>query len=110
MANLQEEELHAVFVTCGITDQATSAQMIAREEGFINLAPLGKLESDIDITEVAKRMVARVPKPMEECIKKELSKSNNSRLLSGGFMIHRREDLPSMQLTSMKTLVWTKQL
>jgi hypothetical protein len=57
MANLQEEELHAVFETCGILNQATRALMIARE-GFINLASLGKLESDNDITEMAKRMAA----------------------------------------------------
>ena len=58
MANLQvEEELHAVFGTCGVTDhQATRAQMIARK-GFINLgASLGKLESDNDITEMAKKV------------------------------------------------------
>jgi hypothetical protein len=59
MANLQEAELHAVFVTCGITDQATRAQMVTSSEGFINLASLGKLETDIDVNEMARRTASR---------------------------------------------------
>jgi hypothetical protein len=69
MANLQdaEELLHAVFETCGILNKATRALMIGRRKGFINLALLGKHESDNDITELAKKMQI-VPKPTDKCI------------------------------------------
>jgi hypothetical protein len=59
MANsLNIAELHAVFETCGVIDQATRALMIGHE-GFINLASLGKLKPDRDISEMAKQMVQR---------------------------------------------------
>jgi hypothetical protein len=59
MANLQDvEELHEVFETCGILDHATRAQMMIACEGFINLALLGKFESDNDIAEMANRTQA----------------------------------------------------
>jgi hypothetical protein len=58
MANPQDiAELHVLFETCGILDQATRALMIGHE-GFINLALFGKLKSDSDITEMASKQMA----------------------------------------------------
>ena len=51
-------ELNAVFAMCGITDEATRANIIMRE-GFTQLSDLGVLETDTDVTEMAKRMAAR---------------------------------------------------
>jgi hypothetical protein len=56
MANPQDlAKLHAVFGTRGISDPATRALIIERQ-GFIDLASLGKLKSDRDISEMAKLM------------------------------------------------------
>jgi hypothetical protein len=52
------EELNAVFVMCGITDAGMRANIIARE-GFTRLEDLGVLETDTDVTEMAKRMASR---------------------------------------------------
>jgi hypothetical protein len=58
--NVQDaDELHAVFETFGVLDQATRALMIGRKGLVINLASLGKLQSDNDITEMAKKMAHR---------------------------------------------------
>ena len=58
MANLQGDELHAVLTMCGIPDHATRALIMAHE-GFTQLDDLGVLETDTDITEMAKRMASR---------------------------------------------------
>jgi hypothetical protein len=59
MANpLDVAELHAVFQTCGIANQATRRAQIIGREGFTSLASLGKLKSDSDITEIAKLRMA----------------------------------------------------
>jgi hypothetical protein len=55
MANL--DQLHVVFVMCGITDQVTQALIMA-QEGFNMLDDLGVLETDTDVIEVAKRMAS----------------------------------------------------
>jgi hypothetical protein len=52
------ENLHAVFVMCGITDEATRTNIINRE-GFNQLEDLGVLETDTDVSEMAKRMATR---------------------------------------------------
>ena len=52
------EELNAVFAMCGITDAGMRTNIIARE-GFTQLEDLGVLETDTDITEMAKRMASR---------------------------------------------------
>ena len=52
------EELNAVFAMCGITDAGMRANIIARE-GFTQLEDLGVLETDTDVTEMAKRMASR---------------------------------------------------
>ena len=51
------EELNAVFAMCGITDAGMRANIIARE-GFTQLEDLGVLETDTDVTEMAKRMAS----------------------------------------------------
>ena len=51
-------DLNAVFAMCGITDEVTRANIINRE-GFTQLSDLGVLETDTDVTEMAKRMAAR---------------------------------------------------
>ena len=48
-------ELNAVFAMCGIIDEATRANII-NQEGFTQLEDLGVLETDTDVTEMAKRM------------------------------------------------------
>ena len=53
------EELNAVFAMCGINDAGMRANIIARE-GFTQLEDLGVLETDTDITEMAKRMASRM--------------------------------------------------
>jgi hypothetical protein len=59
MANpLDIAERHAVIQTCGITVEAERALLIARQ-GFKNLADLGRLKDDKDITEMVKSMAAR---------------------------------------------------
>ena len=50
-------ELNAVFAMCGITDKATHTNII-NQEGFTQLSDLGVLETDTDVTEMAKRMAA----------------------------------------------------
>jgi uncharacterized membrane protein YgcG len=52
------EELHAVLGTCGIVDEATRTNII-NQEGFTQLQDLGVLETDSDVTEMAKRMATR---------------------------------------------------
>jgi len=52
------EELHAVFTTCGIIDEARRNNIIALE-GFTQLKDLAVLETDTDVTEMAKRMATR---------------------------------------------------
>ena len=56
MANL--DDLHAVFAMCGIPDAATR-NLIMNREGFNQLDDLGVLETDMDVTEMAKRMASR---------------------------------------------------
>jgi hypothetical protein len=51
-------ELNAVFAMCGITNEATCANIIM-QEGFTQLSDLGVLETDTDVTEMAKPMAAR---------------------------------------------------
>jgi hypothetical protein len=51
-------ELHAVLATCGIVD-ADTRQNIITQEGFTQLEDLGVLETDSDVTEMAKRMATR---------------------------------------------------
>jgi uncharacterized membrane protein YgcG len=52
------QELHDVFLTCGINDMATRTTIIA-QEGFTQLDDLGVLETDTDVSEMAKRMATR---------------------------------------------------
>jgi hypothetical protein len=51
------DDLHVVFATCGIPDAATQT-LIMNREGFNQLDDLGVLETDMDITEMAKRMAS----------------------------------------------------
>ena len=51
-------DVHAVLQTCGIGDVAVRNIIIATE-GFDTLEALGILESDTDVTEMAKRMSSR---------------------------------------------------
>jgi hypothetical protein len=51
-------ELNLVLKTCGILDAATRTNIINRE-GFMSLDDLGVLETDTDVTEMAKRMATR---------------------------------------------------
>ena len=51
-------ELNLVLETCGILDAATRTNIINRE-GFTSLDDLGVLETDTDVTEMAKRMATR---------------------------------------------------
>jgi hypothetical protein len=53
-----EEDLHTVLETCGITNEDTRNTII-NQEGFDGLADLGVLETDADVTEMAKRMATR---------------------------------------------------
>jgi hypothetical protein len=52
------DNLHAVFVMQGITDEATRTNII-NQEGFTQLGDLGVLETDTDVSEMAKRMATR---------------------------------------------------
>jgi hypothetical protein len=52
------KELNTVFMTCSINDARMRANIIARE-GFTQLEDLGVLETDTDVTEMAKRMASR---------------------------------------------------
>jgi hypothetical protein len=52
------EELNMVFETCGIADAATRTSIINRE-GFTSLADLGVLETDTDVSDMAKRLASR---------------------------------------------------
>jgi hypothetical protein len=56
MAN--QDNLHAVFEMCGITNAATPT-LIMNHEGFTQLDDIGVLETDLDVTEMAKRMASR---------------------------------------------------
>ena len=56
MANVPD--LHAVLAMCGINEEATRNLIIVRE-GLTQLGDLGVLESDTDVTEMAKRMASR---------------------------------------------------
>jgi hypothetical protein len=53
-----EEDLHSVFETCGIADEDVRDNIITRE-GFEGLADLGILETNTDVTDMAKRMATR---------------------------------------------------
>jgi hypothetical protein len=55
MANI--DHLHAVFAMCGIPDAATRT-LIMNREGFNQLDDLGVLETNMDVTEMAKRMAS----------------------------------------------------
>jgi hypothetical protein len=61
MANM--EELHSVFTTCGVTDEATRT-LIFNHEGFTQLADLGVLETDKNVSE-------RMSKTMANCTQAE---------------------------------------
>jgi hypothetical protein len=50
-------ELNAVLETCSIADAAMHANIIT-QEGFTQLEDLGVLETDTDVTEMAKQMAA----------------------------------------------------
>jgi hypothetical protein len=52
------EELNMVFQTCGIADPATRTNIINRE-GFTSLEDLGVLETDTDVSDMAKRLASR---------------------------------------------------
>jgi hypothetical protein len=52
-------DLHLVLETCSILDAATCANIINRE-GFQSLADLGVLEMDMDVSDMAKRLVSRM--------------------------------------------------
>ena len=52
------DELNAVFMTCRINNAAVRANIITWE-GFTQIEDLGVLETDTDVTEMAKRMAAR---------------------------------------------------
>jgi hypothetical protein len=51
-------DLHLVLETCGILDAVTRANIINRE-GFQSLADLGVLETDTDVSDMAKRLASR---------------------------------------------------
>lgn len=51
-------ELNMVFETCGITDAGMRVNIINRE-GFQSLADLGVLETDTDVSDMAKRLASR---------------------------------------------------
>jgi hypothetical protein len=50
-------ELHVVLQMCGVAELATRNNIITKE-GFTSLEDLGMLESDLDVTDMAKRMAA----------------------------------------------------
>jgi hypothetical protein len=50
--------LHLVLETCGILDAVMHANIINRE-GFQSLADLGVLETDTDVSDMAKRLASR---------------------------------------------------
>jgi hypothetical protein len=52
------DDLHAVFTMCGIPDAAMWT-LIINCKGFNQLDDLGVLETDTDVTEMAKRMASR---------------------------------------------------
>jgi hypothetical protein len=52
------DNLHAVFVMCGITNEVTHMNII-NQEGFTQLEDLGVLETNTNVSEMAKRMVTR---------------------------------------------------
>jgi hypothetical protein len=56
MANI--DDLHAVFAMCGIPDAAMWT-LIMNREGFNQLDDLGVLETNTDVTKMAKRMASR---------------------------------------------------
>jgi hypothetical protein len=51
------DDLHVVFAICGIPDAATRT-LIMNHEGFTQLDDLGVLETNTDVTEMAKRMAS----------------------------------------------------
>jgi hypothetical protein len=60
MANPQDiAELHEVFGRCGIPEDPATRALIIERQGFTNVASLGKLKSDHDISEMAKLMSQR---------------------------------------------------
>jgi hypothetical protein len=52
------EELNAFLAMCGIVDKAMWANII-NQKGFTQLLDLGVLETDLDVTEMAKHMAAQ---------------------------------------------------
>ena len=52
------EELNMVFQTCGIADPVVRTNIINRE-GFTSLEDLGVLETDTDVSDMAKRLASR---------------------------------------------------
>ena len=52
------DNLHTVFAMCSITNKATRMNII-NQEGFTQLEDLGVLETDTDVSEMAKRMATR---------------------------------------------------
>ena len=51
-------ELNMVFEMCGVADLATRTNTINRE-GFTSLEDLGVLETDTDVSDMAKRLASR---------------------------------------------------
>ena len=51
-------DLHAVFFTCAVTDGNVRAR-IFQNEGFTDIASVGVMDSDTDVTEMAARMQRR---------------------------------------------------
>ena len=74
------DELNAVLMTIGITNQNIRTNIIERE-GFTEVADLATLVTDRDVDEMAKRMAART--------------QNEGRVFLGTVTVQR-----------MKTLVW----
>jgi hypothetical protein len=74
------DNLQAVFAMCSITDKATCTNII-NQKGFTQLEDLGVLETDTDVSEMAKRMAT--------CTQAE------GRVLNGTVMIKQ-----------LQTLVW----
>jgi hypothetical protein len=49
------DNLHAVFAMCGITNEAMHTNII-NQEGITQLEDLGVLETDTDVSKIARRM------------------------------------------------------
>jgi hypothetical protein len=84
-------ELNMVFEMCGVADPATRTNIINRE-GFTSLEDLGVLETDTDVSDMAKRLASRT-QPRGEFTSEQLL-SRDFRHLFGGFETTRNADLP----------------